>query len=245
MTDAHDPLDAAVDGAVDEDARRHLADVAHWAASAPSRAIDALGYLGAQLTSDRTAGRFDDWARSTVMDESTGAPVLSETVLRALGDLAGLEVRYPHANAGLVHVYGYLLSPVPTPYGPKRARWTDGTLARALGHSPQHFQPWRVPPGETLLGRVTASALPIARGDATQHVLLEREDPDGQGGLLRTVVWRDPGSESAALVYAHVTGRCRLVTTFPVPATRAWLADLAALPSSPPRPRYNVVVADS
>jgi hypothetical protein len=233
------------DAAIDDDARRQLADVATWAASAPDRAIDAIGYLDPQLAVDRASGQLADWARSTVVDENTGEPVLAATVLRALGDRAGIEVRYPTANAGLVHVYGYLLSPAPTPYGPKRARWTDGDLARALGHHPHHFQPWRVPAGESLLGRVTASALPIALGEATDHVLLAREDDDGRGGLLRTVVWRSPGAAAGALVYAHVTTRCRLVTAFPVPATPEWLAGLAALPSSPPRARYNAVVTDS
>lgn len=237
MTQEPDSCTETADVRADQD----LADISAWAASAPARALDAIGYLGPQIAADREAGVFDDWACSSVVDENTGEPVLDAAVLEALGGIAGLEVRYPHANAGLVHAYGYLLSPAPTPYGPKRARWTDGALARALGHDPRHFRPWCTSAGDSLLRRVTASALPIALGLTTEHVLHRREDSDGRGGLLVTVVWRAPGSTAAALVYGHVRGgRCRLVTTFPVAATTHWLAELAALPAAP---RYNVVVA--
>ncbi|MBU4213194.1 MAG: amino acid deaminase [Actinobacteria bacterium] len=221
-------------------AEQHLAQVSTWTASDPVRALDALDYVRRQIAVDRRTGRFDDWARSTVVDENTGEPVLAAGVLESLGRLAGVEVRYPYANAGLAHTYGYLLSPAATPYGPKRARWTQGALAQAFGCDPHHFQPWRVPAGDSLLGRVTACALPVALGSRSEHVLHRRDDPDGYGGQLVTVIWRSPGASSAALVYSHVIdGRARLVTTFPVDAGVDSLTRVAGLPRVP---RYNVAV---
>ena len=221
-------------------AEAHLAQVSAWADSDPARALDALDYVQAQLDLDRRTGQFDVWARSTVIDENTRRPVLAAAVLELLGAQAGVEVRYPHANAGLVHTYGYLLSPAATPYGPKRARWTRGELAQAFGHAPQHFHPWAIPAGDSLLARATACAMPVADGSRSEHVLHRRHDPDGDGGQLVTTVWRAPGAPGAALVYAHlVDGRYRLVTTFPVAGTAEQLAALAALPATP---RYNVVV---
>lgn len=221
-------------------AEQHLAEASTWAASDPVRALDTLDYLRPQIAVDRLAGRFDDWARSTVVDENTREPVLAAAVLESLGRLAGVEVRYPYANAGLVHTYGYLLSPAATPYGTKRARWTQGALAQAFGCDPHHFQPWRVPAGDSLLGRVTACALPVALGSRSEHVLHRREDPDGHGGQLITVIWRSLGAGPAALVYSHVTdGRVRLVTTFPVDAGVDALTRFAGLA---PAPRYNVAV---
>jgi hypothetical protein len=224
----------------DRRAERLLVDAAERADLDPVAAIRSIDYLAAQIAVDRRAGTFEDWARSTVLDEHTGGPVLAAGVLEALGRLAGLPVDHPHANAGLVHTYGYLLSPVPTPYGAKRARWTDGRLAVALGQAPDHFRPWLIPAGDSLLDRVTRAVLPIATGSTTKHLVYSRTDPDGAGGTLVTQVWRAPASPAAALVYAHLLDRrCRLVTTFPVAGTADQLAELAALPATP---HYNVVV---
>ncbi len=79
--------------------------------------------------------------------------MLSRSTFEALHDRAGLDSAWPVGNAGLLHVYGYLLSTTPTPYGLKRDRWLGGELARACGLAPDAFVPWI---GErTLLDRVT------------------------------------------------------------------------------------------
>lgn len=240
VTPGPDPQPAPDAAPTADEAEAHLAQVSSWAASDPARALEELDYVRAQLDLDRRTGLFDVWASSTVIDENTRRPVLAAAVLELLGAQAGVEVHYPHANAGLVHTYGYLLSPAATPYGPKRARWTQGELAQAFGHAPQHFHPWAIPAGDSLLARATACAMPVADGSRSEHVLHRRHDPDGHGGLLVTTVWRAPGAASAALVYAHlVDDRYRLVTTFPVAGTAEQLAALAALPAEP---RYNVVV---
>ncbi len=84
--------------------------------------------------------------------------MVAASVFRALHERAGIDARFPVGNAGLLHVYGYLLSTTPTPYGLKRERWLDGELARAYGLAADAFLPWALPTGETLLARVTAAA---------------------------------------------------------------------------------------
>lgn len=225
----------------------------------PAGAVDSLGWLGPQLAADRAAGAFDAWGASTLVDEITGAPVLGRAVADELHRRAGLPSSYPVGNAGLLHVYGYLLSTAVTPYGAKRDRWVDGALAVALGLGARDLLPWWSPDGSTLLARVTRTALPwltdgpppagapgvpgparLSDGSTSagpSSVILRRDDPDGAGGTLRTVVLTTAGR--SALVYGHLRGgRTLLVTTFPVAAGPAWLAALAAEPA---RPRYNVV----
>lgn len=226
-----------------------LVDAAGRAPADPDAAIDALGWLTPQLAQDRTDGTLAAWARSTVVDELTGSPVLDRAVLTALQVRAGQPVEFPGAHAGLAHVYGYLLSTAATPYGPKRARWTDGALAVALGHDPRHLLPWHRPDGRTLLGRVTEAALPLLADPGTAGTLLHRDDPaPGTTDALRTVVHRAQGvgpaegAGPAVLVYGLVgPAGVRLVTVFPVDASPHRLRELGALP---PVPRYNVLLDD-
>lgn len=212
-------------------------------------AVDGpLGWLAVQVLADREHGTLGRWARSTVVDESTGSPVLDRGVLARLQTLAGQPVEFPGADAGLAHVYGYLLSTAPTPYGLKRDRWTGGALATALGLDPRHLLPWHRPDGRTLLERVTDAVLPRL-ADPT-GALLVRDDPvPGTTDALRTVVHRAQGVgsgagvggvEAAALLYGVVgPDGVRPVTAFPVAATPQWLRETGALP---PVPRYNVLL---
>lgn len=229
----------------DDRALAHLDRVAHAAPADPDAALDALTWLGPQLDADRERGTFARWGRSTVVDENTGAPVLDPPVLHALQRRAGLAVEFPGANAGLAHVYGYLLSTAVTPYGLKRDRWTGGALAVALGLDGRAFLPWHRPDGRTLLERVTDAALPVLTAPdgpdrpGAPGAMLRRDDPvDGE--VLRTVVRRVAATGPAALVYGWVApGAPRLVTAFPVDAGVERVRELAALP---PAPRYNVLV---
>ena len=210
-----------------------------------------------QIRMDAAAGRFDDWALSTVIDENIQAPVISVDQFDELHAAAGLDASWPIGNAGLLHVYGYLLSTVVTPYGLKGDRWRDGALAEALGLAPEAFRlDTAAAAGDTVLQRVTAAALPhlvkpsVPTGD--RHVLddeLVAGRSDGPGAAasatgdtwFRTTVVEASDRAGAALVYGvNEGGRMRLVTAFPL-ADPAGTLD--ALATEPVRMRYNAALA--
>ena len=195
---------------------------ARLAATDPAAAIDSLPWLAAALAEDRAAGRFAAWGRSTVIDENVGAAVLPRAVFDELHERAGLGAEWPVGNAGVLHVYGYLLSTTPTPYGLKRERWLSGELERACGLQTGALLPWAG--AETLLSRATAAASALlARDDA----LTEEAD-----GHTARVALGDPLPDgTAALAYA-VDGR--IVTMFPVSDPAALRTALGA-----PRLRWN------
>lgn len=202
----------------------------------PAAAFDILPWLGTSIDVDAAARRFDAWGLSTVIDENTGTSVVAASVFRALHERAGIDARFPIGNAGLLHVYGYLLSTTPTPYGLKRDRWLDGALARAYGLAADAFLPWALPTGETLLARVTAAAAallsyaPVRRqqlGDTEALIAIGRAAASGDRAL------------ASALVYALVSGGTRrLITTFPVSSPTAILDEVDA---AAPRLRWNAV----
>jgi len=195
------------------------------AATHPDEALDALPWLVAAIADDREHDRFGDWGRSTVVDENVGAAVLPRPLFEALHARAGLTARWPVGNAGLLHVYGYLLSTTPTPYGLKRERWLSGDLERGYRLADGALRPWS-DPDETLLARVgTAATALLARDGA------HRERPDGRDAVIAL---GDPAPDGVvALAYA-VDGL--LVTTFPVSDPAALRAGLGA-----PRLRWNAV----
>ncbi|MEP6478376.1 MAG: amino acid deaminase [Rhodoglobus sp.] len=184
-------------------------------------------WLADQVRADAAAGRFAAWGQSTVIDENIAAAVIPRAVFDELHDLAGLQADWPIGNAGLLHVYGYLLSTVQTPYGLKRERWTEGALATALGLDAAAFLPWRESP--TTLERVTAAALPILVAPVEPVLWLDDRAPGG--ARVRTVVL--PG----VLIYGIDD---RLVTIFPLDTTvEGWRG---AILSGRPRLRYNAVI---
>jgi hypothetical protein len=199
-----------------------------------------------QIAQDAAAGRFDAWGQSTVIDENVQVPVISAAQFEELHTAAGLAAVWPIGNAGLLHVYGYLLSTVVTPYGLKGDRWRDGELAQLFGLAPGAFLlESAAAAGTTVLQRVTDAALPHlahpahGRGDG---LIIDDETADGTT-FFRTTVSSVPGHPSAALVYGvSAGGRMRLITTFslldPTPAS------LDALVAEPPRMRYNAALAD-
>ncbi|BAJ75413.1 L-serine deaminase [Microbacterium testaceum StLB037] len=181
-----------------------LDTAAHLAATDPAAAIDSLPWLAAALAEDRAAGRFAAWGRSTVIDENVGAAVLPRAVFDELHERAGLTAEWPIGNAGVLHVYGYLLSTTPTPYGLKRERWLSGELERACGLETGALLPWAG--GETLLSRATAAASTLlARSDAVTE--------EFEGRTARIALGAPVPDGSAALAYA-VDGL--IVTMFPV-----------------------------
>lgn len=216
----------------DGDELARLDAAAQLAAGDPAAAFALLPWLGASISADAAAGRFDAWGLSTVIDENTGTAVVPASVFAALHDRAGITARFPVGNAGLLHVYGYLLSTTPTPYGLKRARWLDGHLAQAYGLTAEAFLPWALPTGETLLARVTA-----AMAELLARAAVRREHLGGTEAII--AVDRPAASGAAALAYALTSGgSTRLITTFPVAAVDDVLAGVDA---DGPRLRWNAV----
>lgn len=194
------------------------------ALSDPSAAVDSLPWLAAALADDRDAGRFSTWGLSTVIDENVGSAVLARPLFDELHRRAGLTARWPVGNAGLLHVYGYLLSSTPTPYGLKRERWLSGELERACGLDDGALLPWSG--SATLLSRATeVAASVLARTDA----LVEAID----GRSVRIAIDQRHPDGVAALAYAVDD---RIVTLFPVADPAALRAGLGA-----PRLRWNAV----
>lgn len=192
------------------------------AATDPAAAISSLPWLTASLAADRAAGRLAAWGRSSVIDENVGAAVLPRPLFDELHRRAGLEAAWPVGNAGVLHVYGYLLSTAPTPYGLKRERWLTDDLALACGRQAGAFLPWAG--GPSLLSRATAAASALlARPDA----LIE----EAEGRTARIALGTPLPHGTAALAYA-VDGL--IVTMFPVADPAAVRAGLGA-----PRLRWN------
>jgi len=204
-----------------------------------------------QIARDAAADRFDDWALSTVIDENVKSPVISPAQFFRLHAAAGIAATWPIGNAGLLHVYGYLLSTVQTPFGLKGDRWRDGALAQHLGLATEAFVLEAADAAcETVLQRVTDAALPhLAHPSAGlgDVLVIDDEVPEVEAGagaatVFRTTVVSAPGHPGAALVYGvHEAGRMRLITAFPL--ANATPASLDALVTDPPRMRYNAALA--
>lgn len=189
------------------------------------------------VRADAASGAFDDWGLSTVIDENIHTPVIPRDEFERLHALAGLNDVWPIANAGLLHVYGYLLSTVPTPYGLKRDRWLNGALALTLGLPREAFFP--IGTG-TLLSRVTAAVLPRLI-DPPKDALLVLDQESIEGATeVRTVLVGIP--ESAAVLYGvREGGRMRVITAFPLVAVSASFRQ--SLVDQPPRLRYNAATS--
>lgn len=195
---------------------------------------------------DAAQSRFGGWAASTVIDENLAAPVIPRSLFDYLHTLAGLDAQWPVGNAGLLHVYGYLLSAVQTPYGLKNERWLGGQLARVLGLPAEEFAPWAAG-DSTVLERIQAAALPILNRPADAEGLwFWAEETDVAGTVLaRTVVVRSEATGDAALVYGVGSAASTaedvlpLVTMFRLGnATAEWVNAFVA---EPPRLRFNAV----
>lgn len=201
-------------------------ELAARAETDPTGVLDETPWLGSAIESDARAGRFDRWGWSTVIDEHVGGAVISEAFFDALHASAGIPAQWPVGNAGLLHVYGYLLSTVRTPYGLKRERWLSGTLARAYGLPADLFLPWASP--RTLLDRVTEAA-----DELSEQATVRRSTVAGT--VTSLALGRRPHDGVWPLCYL-VDGR--LLTTFPV-ASRERM--LVAWDTEEPQLRWNAV----
>lgn len=208
------------------DTARIVDKAARQAQEDPQSALDGFSWLGDAIDDDASAGRLGLWGRSTVIDENTGAPVLTPELFSALHSRAGIQAHWPIGNAGLLHVYGYLLSQAPTPYGLKRSRWLDGGLARAYGLADDAFVPWLG--ARSLLERVSQAASDLLARNTIRTSTVSRTATSM--ALDRT---HDDGPW--ALAYS-VDGL--LVTTFPIASADAVLAEWDAAPH---RLRWNAI----
>lgn len=165
---------------------------------------------------DSQEGLLAAWAASTVIDEFTRVPSITQDLFDALHESGGVSAVFPAGHAGIIHVYGYWFSTVPTPFGYKRDRWADGQLARALG-LPSHAFLLDERGEHTLLSRVTAAVSPVlqsppesvhlaeARIDGCQYrLVLSRMQNDGPHALIYGV--RDAEAASPGF---------QIITTFP------------------------------
>ncbi|MBU4466192.1 MAG: amino acid deaminase [Actinobacteria bacterium] len=215
--------------------RSALDAAARVARTDPDAAISSLDWLGPSLDADAAAGRFRAWGRSSIIDENTGSAVIPRALFDALHARIGSWATWPVGNAGLLHVYGYLLSDAPTPYGLKRERWLDGTLAHAYGLPSDAFLPRLGHP--TPLARITRAA----RDLLASSVVRTHDLANGSAHLrARLALGRAGSSGSFALAYdiADDDGE-HLVTTFPVANPELLLA---AMDDEPPRLRYNAAL---
>ena len=199
---------------------------AERAQSHPHSVLDEYPWLGDAIDEDASSARFGLWGTSTIIDENTGTPVLTPELFSALHARAGIQSHWPVGNAGLVHIYGYVLSQVQTPYGLKRSRWLDGALARAYGLPDDAFVPWVGT--RTLLERVSLAASDLLTRDTART-------SDVSGITTSMALGRIPREGPWALAYA-VDGL--LVTTFPVASADAVMADWDAAPK---RLRWNAI----
>ena len=204
-----------------------MTELARRAETELSTVLEEHSWLGAAIDEDTVAGRFASWGASTVIDEHTGGPVIPRALFEALHARSGLAVVWPVGNAGLLHVYGYLLSAVPTPYGLKRDRWLDGALARAFGLPDDEFVPWAR--ASSLLSRVTAAAQDLLARPVRMA--------DGPSGRMVLGLGEPTDTDAVALVYGIDE---RLITTFPVASGAALLEEWDA---DPGRLRWNAAAA--
>lgn len=207
-------------------------------------ALPELAPVLAEVRADAAAGRLSLWGGSTLIDEFTGVPSIPRELFDELHAAAGLHADFPVGNAGLLHVYGYWFSQVPTPFGYKRDRWAHGALAHALGRPAGEFVLGTSTAGTTL-ERVTNAALPVLLTPPPSARVADAEFSSRLGPRRARVVLHaaDPGGP-AALVYgiggagADAALPLRLITTFPVAGDpEQLLADFARDPGS----RWNAV----
>ncbi|SJN08020.1 hypothetical protein FM113_00480 [Leucobacter sp. 7(1)] len=213
-----------------------------------------LATVLALVHDDAAAQRFDQWGLSTLIDEHTGVASIGRDVFDALHTAAGIEAVFPIGNAGLIHVYGYWFSDVPTPFGLKRDRWADGELAAAFG-LPRHAFHLTKQGATTPLQRV-AAAMRRALDDPPHGTRVADVDiptigsagsgtpPEVSLRRSRVVLQRPHSRLPWALSYAiaapdaPATAPLQLLTAFPVHGDPApLLADFLARPA----PRWNAV----
>jgi hypothetical protein len=138
-----------------------------------------------QIVADaRHPGMFRLWGRSANFDDNAQAVIVDPTIVRAIGEAAGIAVGGRFVHAGLLHTYGYLFSLIDTPYGAKRDRWILEHLENGFGLSSNLLSD--APTEGTLLANVSWFFGQIAfRGSPARFGRRGRAVPHAAGELLR------------------------------------------------------------
>nr|WP_296777435.1 hypothetical protein [Rhodococcus sp. (in: high G+C Gram-positive bacteria)] len=183
------------------------------------------------------------WASSTVIDDNVQAPVFDERVFSWLHRDVPDAFYFPIGHAGLMHVYGYLLSSVDTPYGLKRKRWLTADLANAFGLEPSFFYP--VASALPLMERVASVVLPILTDPtAYRRTILAFDETIDYQRRMRSVYVCDDVTNLTALLYGSVSGDdVQIVTAFPIGSLTMQSARDRL--SEPARYRYNYAPPDA
>ncbi|WP_155288554.1 hypothetical protein [Rhodococcoides fascians] len=205
--------------------------------------IDADWFVEQVLSSRSDPAEMAKWASSTVIDDNVQAPVFNERVFSWLHNGVAGAFNFPIGHAGLMHVYGYLLSSVETPYGLKRERWLSHDLAKAFGLKPSFFIP--TASAVSLMERVSSVVIPVLTDPiADSRTILAFDEVVDHRRRMRTVYMGDPTANSTALLYGSVSGDdVQIVTAFPVgPFTAQSARNRLAEPT---RYRYNYAPADA
>ncbi|MFT5466985.1 MAG: hypothetical protein ACI8UO_002087 [Verrucomicrobiales bacterium] len=195
-------------------------------------------------------GLFAAWGHSSNIDAGAKTTVVEPDLLAELSDLAGQSFDRENnvANAGLLHTYGYLLSNVETPFGFKRARWTDGVLDRGIGF-PRGFLSAK-PRNGSLLSNLTKAFRGIDSGGRTGFKLTQTM-PEPGVTLTTTLINFEPKpsdqkADSAGLFYTYeLAGTEYFITAFPV---GGWMSGKirksAKRPEGQIQSRYNAVIPE-
>lgn len=110
------------------------------------------------------------WGQSVNFDSGAKKIIVDLDILNDLHELFSVTTDGRVAHAGIIHTYGYLFSTIETPYGFKRARWTEPTLNKGFGLTTQAFSP--TPSAGSLLSNVTflAGKLAFRSPEKLQHL---------------------------------------------------------------------------
>lgn len=123
--------------------------------------------LAEQIRTDgRRRGLLSRWGSSLNVDEIANREIVHPHLLSVIALLAERTIDVTRPHAGLQHTYGYLLSLIRTPYGPKRTRWTSGEIVAGFGLPRGVFGPQ--PEAGTLLANATLLAGRLAWSHASE-----------------------------------------------------------------------------
>lgn len=196
------------------------------------------------------------WGLSANRDPSQ--PELAIThpaILSAIGILAGgVDMGGEAVHAGLMHTYGYLLSNLETPFGFKHERYTEGSIAKALGLEP-HDLLSPSPPRGTLLSNLTEVVHQVTAPESGLAVDRFIEHAPASDLTIQTDLVAFPNPDEVKgthlLIYSLRLGEAprRRITAFPAePWVRGKLIDRAKNASgrddTPIRLRYNARLPD-
>ncbi len=105
-------------------------------------------FMTKQFEKDKKSDEFLSlWGQAKNFDENAKSIIVDKKILECLAKKLNLknaiELKdgFETVHAGLQHTYAYLFSQIQTPYGYKRARWTQGELESGFGLSQKALNP--------------------------------------------------------------------------------------------------------